>query len=240
MSGVAGLAAVGWAIALGLAMLLFAARLSAGRRSEAISRALHELRRPLQALALGAAPGLAANGDRPSPLELAMCALSDLDRVVSGEPVAAVRRLLRLRPVVEACLERWGRTAGLGEAALGLDWRAGAAAVVADPHRIAQALDNLVVNAIEHGSPPVRIRATICDRGVRIVVEDAGDGGEIASRARDRPRTRAGRGLEIVAGVAAEHGGRFAIRHTDGGTTAMLELPLASLPLPALATPRAA
>lgn len=235
MSAVAGLAALGWAAALAAAGLLLAARARAGRRSAAIGRALHELRRPLQELALGAGAARGRNGDRPAPLELAICALGDLDRVLDGKPPAGQRRLVRLRPLVEACADRWAAASGLDAGSLSLEWRAGAAAIVADPRRIAQALDNLVVNAIEHGSPPVRIAASVCDRGVRVAVEDSGESSRPAPRRLDGPIARTPRGLTIVAGIAAEHGGRFALRNGGCGTMAVLELPLASLPLSALA-----
>jgi len=233
------LAWAGWPLALGLAASLAAARIGQRRRTETLNRALHELRRPLQALALGAGPGRGANGNGPPPLELAICALGDLDRVINGEPALPARRLLRLRPVVEACVERWVGVAELAGCRLDLEWRAGAAAVVADPHRVAQALDNLVLNAIEHGSPPIEVGVVTCDRGVRIAVEDRGRSTG-AVRPRHRLAGHRGRGLQIVASVAAEHGGSFAIRRGPSGTAAVLELPLASLPLPALATASAA
>jgi signal transduction histidine kinase len=41
-------------------------------------------------------------------------------------------------------------------------------------------------------------------------------------------RNRRGHGLEVVRSVAAKHGGRFALRHADDGSVAVLELPLAA------------
>jgi len=55
-----------------------------------------------------------------------------------------------------------------------------------------------------------------------------------------RTRGRRGHGLDVVARVAAEHGGRFLVRHDDRGTAATLELPLARLPAPAVAPVRVA
>lgn len=237
MSELAELAWAGWPFTLALAAVMVARTHGQARRTEALNRALHELRRPLQALALGAGP-YPADGNGPPPLELAICALADLDRVVNGQPALPRKRLLRLRPVIEGCIERWALAAELSGGRLDLDWRAGAAAVVADPKRIAQALDNLVLNAIEHGAPPVKVSVVICERGARISVSDHGTLRTGSSR-----RTRAGRsghGLRVAAAVAAEHGGRFAIQRAGGTTQAVLELPLASLPLPALAGSRAA
>ena len=229
----AGLVWAGWPLALLLGALLLGLRARDVRRRCAIEAALHELRRPLQALALGAGAGASSNGNGsgPPPLELAICALADLDWAVNGvERPPETRRLLRLRPLVQGCVERWMPAAELSGCELDLEWRAGSAAVVADPRRLAQALDNLVANALEHGSPPVIVRAVVFERGVRVAVSDSG------RAASDVPRGRHGRrhnGLRIVAAVAADCGGRFAIHRGPDGTVAVLELPLASLPLPA-------
>jgi signal transduction histidine kinase len=232
----AGLVWAGWPLALLLGALLLGLRARDLRRRCAIEAALHELRRPLQALALGAGAGAStnangnSNGDGPPPLELAICALADLDRAVNGaERTSETRRLLRLRPLVQGCVERWMPAAEISGCELDLEWRAGSAAVVADPRRLAQALDNLVANALEHGSPPVVVRAVVFERGVRVAVSDSG------GAASDVPRGRHGRrhnGLRIVAAIAADCGGRFALERGPDGTVAVLELPLASLPLP--------
>jgi two-component system, OmpR family, sensor histidine kinase TctE len=224
-----GLIATGWPLALLLGAILLGSRARDARRRRAIEAALHELRRPLQALALGAGHGVSTNGNGPPPLELAICALADLDRAVNGvERQPPTRRLLRLRPLVEGCLERWMPAAELNGCELGLEWRAGAAAVVADPRRLAQALDNLVANALEHGGPPVVVGAVVFERGVRIAVSDSGAAGHDVRRRRARRHN----GLRIVAAIASECGGRFAIDRGGDGTVAVLELPLASLPLP--------
>lgn len=228
-----GLVWAGWPLALLLGALLLGLRARDVRRRCAIEAALHELRRPLQALALGAGPAVSTNGNGngPPPLELAICALADLDRAVNGvERPPETRRLLRLRPLVEGCVERWMPAAELSGCELDLKWRAGSAAVVADPRRLAQALDNLVANALEHGSPPVIVRAVVFERGVCVAVSDSG------GAASDVHRCRPGRrhnGLRIVAAIAADCGGRFALERGPDGTVAVLELPLASLPLPA-------
>ena len=44
-----------------------------------------------------------------------------------------------------------------------------------------------------------------------------------------------GHGLEVVGRVAAQHGGRFVVRHGERGTVAALELPLAGVAAPAVA-----
>jgi signal transduction histidine kinase len=229
------LLASGWPLAMVMAALAVGGRARESRRREALNRALHELRRPLQALALGSGrPISPLNGDGVSPLELAQAALADLDREVNGEPAPPRRQAVRLRPLVEASVERWGHAAELAGSSIELRWGAGSAIVLGDAHRLAQALDNLVLNAIEHGEPPFGVGAARSARGVRIAVTDAG--GDLGG---DRSRPAAGRrghGLAVVVSVAAEHGGRFAIHSGVAGTVAVLELPLVAPPL-AAATP---
>ena len=259
MSGLEQAAVAGWPLAVTAGAILVRERARAGRRRGALNRALHELRRPLQALALvpdrrrrNGVPG--DNRSGPGALELALAALDDLDREINGgEPPPRVRPVL-CRPWVEGSLGRWRVAAGRSGSPVELRWRAGSATVLADPRRLAQALDNLIVNAIEHGGPPIRVEGSVWDSRLRIAVLDRGcfdPGGEDPPASRPpswlhtvarrwRAGGRRGHGLEVVARIAAEHGGRFMVRHSAGGTVAALELPLASLPAPAVAPAGAA
>jgi signal transduction histidine kinase len=247
-------ALAGWPLAVIAAAILLRERVREGRRRGALNRGLHELRRPLQALALAPRPdkrnGGVSESHAPGRLELALAALDDLDREINGgEPP------VRLRPVpcrqwVEGALGRWRLAAGRSGSPVELRWRAGSATVLADPRRLAQALDNLIVNAIEHGRPPIRIEASLAAARVRIAVRDGASGeldpgspstvarrGPMRLRAlerRWRTRGRRGHGLEVVARVAAEHGGRFMVRRGGRGTVAALELPLAGRPAEAV------
>jgi signal transduction histidine kinase len=128
-------------------------------------------------------------------------------------------------------VERWHRPAAAARRSLVLHWRAGAAVVLADPDRLAQALDNLIDNALRHGGLRICVEARVCAGGVRISVADSGAAsGAPRGRRRD---PRHGHGLAIVSEVAAEHRGRFELRRSPAGTTAVLELPLAPTPLAA-------
>jgi signal transduction histidine kinase len=221
----------GWPLALTVAAFLVRERVRGGRRRGALNRALHELRRPLQALALGAddasRDGGSANRDGPGKLELALAALDDLDHELNGgEPP------LRMRPVVcrtwvDGSLGRWRVAAGRSGSPVELRWCAGSATVLADPRRLAQALDNLIVNAIEHGGPPIRVVGSVSAASVRIEVVDGGC--RVVGPTRGA-RGRHGHGLEVVARVAAQHGGRFMVSHGRRRTVAALELPLAERP----------
>jgi len=229
--------ATGWPLAATLAAVATAQGLRAGRRRSALNEALHELRRPLQAIALaGGGPGSAASPPvLESSVRLASAALERLDREVNGGGLQRPRELVELRPLVEAAVRRWQARARLGGGTLQLRWRAGRALTIGDRVDLAQALDNLLVNAIEHGGPEVAVDARPHKGRVRIVVADSGCASRPAMRrgapgeviARLSGRRRHGHGLAVVRQVATAHGGRFALRCSEQGSLAMFELPLA-------------
>lgn len=197
------------------------------RHRSALNRALHELRRPLQTLVLCSGP---AKGPGGHALRVALTALDDLDREINGQSRPVELRPVDCRALVQPAVERWRGVAAATRRALTLRWRAGSASVLADPGRVAQALDNLIDNALRHGGLRVSVDADLCAGGVRITVRDSGGATKPARRSRD---PRHGHGLEIVSRVAAEHGGRFRMLQTASGATATLELPLAPRPIPA-------
>lgn len=227
MSGVAGVLAVASpAAALAIAAACAVARVRESRRRGALNRALHELRRPLQALVLEAG---GARGPGPHGLRVALTALRDLDREINGGERRAELRPVDCRALVQPAVERWAGVAAASRRALTLRWRAGSASVLADPDRVAQALDNLIDNALRHGGLRVSVDAELCAAGVRITVSDTGAAAMPVRGPRDRRR---GHGLAIVSRVAAEHGGRFQMVRTAAGARATLELPLAPRAIP--------
>jgi two-component system, OmpR family, sensor histidine kinase TctE len=227
--GVAGLGALGWALGIGLVVLVATDRVRTSRHREALNRALHELRRPLQSLVLTSA----ANGDSGShAVRVALAALGDLDREVNGGPRRFEPRPVVCRALVQPAVERWRGIAAVSDRSLVLRWHAGSAVVMADPERLAQALDNLIHNAIRHGGLRVRVEARAFAGGVRISVADSGTSRAARGAGCD---PRHGHGLRVVAAVAAEHGGRFLLRSSPLGTTATIELPFAPVGRPAAA-----
>ena len=114
-------------------------------------------------------------------------------------------------------------------------------AVLADAGRLQQVLGNLVSNAIRHtgNGGTINVRAESADDGVRIEVEDTGEGispedlpfvfdrfwrGD-ASRARS-VHTGGGLGLAIARQLVEAHGGRIAVRSEPSrGTTFTIDLP---------------
>jgi signal transduction histidine kinase len=226
----------GWPLAASMAAMVAVQGLRAGRRRSALNEALHELRRPLQAIALAGGGGLGAPPVLESSVRLAAAALERLDREVNGESLRRPAEAVEVRPLLEAAVRRWQARASLGGGSLSLHWRAGRAVVVGDRVELAQVLDNLIVNAIEHGGPTISVDARPHKGRVRIVIADSGRSSRPESR-RDTPtdviarlsgRRRRGHGLAVVRQVAAAHEGRFALRRSERGSLALLELPLVS------------
>jgi signal transduction histidine kinase len=225
----------GWPLVASMAATVVGQGLWATRRRDALNRALHEVRRPLQALALASAPGPVTIGAGEDPVELAAAALDRLDREINGEPVAPVWGRVDCRLLLRSAVGRWQARARVSECSLELRWNAGGAAVHGDRFALAQALDNLIVNAIEHGGSSIVVAARLRGGRLRIAVADSGR----ASRPRSRRGTpaevvaqlsgkrRRGHGLAVVRRVASAHEGRFALRRSARGSLAVLELPLA-------------
>jgi two-component system, OmpR family, sensor kinase len=215
-----------------------------------IADASHELRTPLTVIrgqleVLGAQPSpSAAEVRRVEGLVQAETArisrlVDDLLLLASAEQTQFLRpESIELAPYVH---EQWDamsllatRHFELGPVPMGT--------LEADPDRLAQALRNLVANAIEHTSPQlglVRMRVEPGHGGdLRFIVEDDGPGipGDQRERvfdrfhrtdaARDRASGGTGLGLAIVRAIAEAHGGRvFAGHSPEGGARFELDLP---------------
>jgi signal transduction histidine kinase len=223
-----------WPMVVSMAATVAAQGLWAGRRRSALNEALHELRRPLQAVALASGSPLAVPGG-DDPIELAATALERLDREINGGAPAAPWGQVDGHLLARAAVGRWQARARLADGSLELRWNAGRATVRGDAGALAQALDNLIVNAIEHGGPTIVVAARQRQGRLRIAVVDSGRAWRPRSRrnnpaevlARLSGRHSHGHGLAVVRRVASAHGGRFALRRSAQGTLAVIELPLA-------------
>jgi signal transduction histidine kinase len=103
-----------------------------------------------------------------------------------------------------------------------------------DGGQLAQAVDNLIGNAVRHGHPPVAISAA--ERGDRVEVRVSDCGGGVSPEMRDRlferfasgtPRSGTGLGLFIVRELVRAHGGesRYEV-DAHGRPTFVLDLPV--------------
>jgi signal transduction histidine kinase len=230
--------AAAWPLGASLAAAMAVGGLREGRRRAALNEALHELRRPLQTLALVVS---GSGSEEPAAIEwsvrLAASALERLQRQINGETLASVvvRAPMPVRPLLDSAVGRWKGRAALTGGSLTLRWRAGEALTAGDRCEIEQALDNLIVNAIEHGGTEIVVEAFTRPGWLCVSVVDSGRGSRPQSRrespaelvARLSGRRLRGHGLRVVRRIAATHGGDFRLHLSERRTEAIFELPLA-------------
>ncbi|MBT2552930.1 HAMP domain-containing histidine kinase [Arthrobacter sp. ISL-5] len=219
-------------------------------KEELISNVSHEFRSPLMSvlgnvdLVLDEADGLSSTGVHRLEVvqrnaERLLSLVSDL--LVSASTVLAVHpRRTDLAGLIETTIGSAQAQADATNVSLSADvpvplW------AHADPLRIAQALDNLVSNAIKY-SPDggaVTVRANSNDRWVQLQVQDTGMGISEEESARIFTRffrTQAARkaeipgvglGLSITKTIVERHGGKISCTSTPGaGTTFTVILPV--------------
>lgn len=213
-----------WPVALTVAAVAARDRVRGTRRRRRLNERLHELRRPLQALVLATPVG----GIASAQAELAIRALRDLEDAVNGGPPEVRPRAVDARALAEAAAERWrGRCAGSARG-IAVRWAGGPTAAWADPVRVAQALDNLLANALEHGSGEIAIHGASRRGRIELAVRDGGARPRPA-RPRSARDPRHGHGLPATRVLAERQGGRLRLRRARSGTVAVLELPAAPL-----------
>jgi len=170
-----------------------------------IGRAEHELRGAATALALvcealrrdPAASHHAAVID--AQLDRLRAGLSDLADAREGRSAGAEYEEVELSALTNAAAGPWSDAA--------VEWDGGPVTARLDRRRFAQALGNVLANAAEHGSGPVRVVGRPHDGGVRVEVRNRG------------------RGLQIAKRAAEELGGRLSFEIVDDGAVATLDLP---------------
>lgn len=205
-----------------------------GRRRAALNEAVHELRRPLQTLALSLPADPASSAGLSSSLQLAAAAVDRLENEINGGRSPGAAASISLRCVAEAAVARWQGRAALTQRSLNLSWRASDPLVQGDEFELSQALDNLISNAFEHGTGEVTVEVRESGDSLRLTVLDSGSPVPPSPklewprlRARVSGRRRHGHGLRVVRRAADQHGGSFQLRRSPQGAEARLELPLA-------------
>jgi PAS domain S-box-containing protein len=207
---------------------------SADQQAQFFAVTAHELRAPVGVLT-GATTTLAGHFDDLEPqdrAEIAQAVASSsgqlrrlLDDLLTASRLQA--RRLELRPTEVDLEDHLQSVAGsIRQSARTAKIRvvdSPRLRVRADPVRLTQMLDNLVVNAIRHGEPPVDISATAVGDAVEIVVRDAGSGvseelqGRLFQRFATGSSRGTGLGLFLVRELARAHGGDAHYRPSDGG-----------------------
>ncbi|HET7417258.1 MAG TPA: HAMP domain-containing sensor histidine kinase [Solirubrobacterales bacterium] len=218
--------AAGLPLAASFALVSGISSLREGRRRSSLNEAMHELRRPLQVLALSLPTAESSGGAVGSSLRLATDALNRLDREINGAAAEEAFSPVPLRPLIDECVRRWKNQAEVLERQLRVGSKSGDPEVEGDRFELSQAMDNLISNALRHGSGQVTVEVLCGGRYVCIRVSDEGvatgrPGGFIRNRTR-----RHGHGLRVVRRTAAGHGGSFELTRSAEGTVACLRLPL--------------
>ena len=172
---------------------------------ERVAHAEHELRGAATALALVCEalrrdPAVQHHGAAiDAQLDRLRAGLAILEAARHGKAPVPMPERVELSSLTRAALRPWKNVA--------LEWEGGPVTAHLDRHRFAQALGNVLANAAEHGSGPIRVTGRPHDGGVRLEVRNRGRGLLIASRA------------------AEELGGRLEFEIVGDSAVATLDIP---------------
>lgn len=215
-------------------------------RTDAIADTVHDLRVPLSGLVayaellkdrfdqLGdARRGEAVEGVWNSAQQLKQLVDQVFEAASAEAQAIRVREPIELAPLVRSVAANAEATSAVegGQVELKLD---GDPVVLGDPEALQRVLDNLVHNALEHGSQTVRVRLQDQGREVRIHIADRGPGiadeelTTLFQRRRREGGSPRGRGLAIVDALVRAMGGRVGVRSQEGvGSVFTVVLPAA-------------
>jgi signal transduction histidine kinase len=212
--------------------------MNSGLDADRIAVLVHEVRSPVAALSAIAetlANGAVEHDGRQTLIRLVVTACAGIERIVTDVAVASIR-FEWVDPV--GLVDDVVVAARFRGAAVDLSLPADTPTVRGDPSRLRQALDNLITNALVHGTSgePVSVSVT-ADTMVRIAVSDAGGGIHpddleriFEPRVRLEPDTSPGTGLglALARAIAEGHGGSLTVTSTVGaGATFTFSLPVA-------------
>ncbi|MDS0297474.1 PAS domain S-box protein [Halogeometricum sp. S1BR25-6] len=192
------------------------------RLDEFASMVSHDLRNPLS-VANGYLELVREDGD-PEKFDRIETALDRMDRIV-GDLLYLAReneQIRELEPVdlAGAVRRAWETVDGAdGEATLAVDGDLGV--VTADPNRLAQLLENVFRNSLEHVGPAVGVRVVPTDDG--FAIEDDGPGipperrEQVFEQGFTTHREGTGFGLAIVKQIADGHGWTVSVAESEAG-----------------------
>jgi signal transduction histidine kinase len=211
--------------------------MSSGLDQARLAVLVHEVRSPVAALSavaetVGDLP--ADDSMRRELVRLALAASLGIERIVMDLAVASVR----LEPVDVGALVRdaVASFSVRGDNVV-LEGDIAKLLVDGDPVRLRQVLDNLIGNALAHGSAgaPVVVRASPSSEDVAIAVSDTGAGIPHDARVRifdlgvrlDAEATGSGIGLTLSRAIVHAHGGALDLESVPSkGSTFTIVLPL--------------
>src|SRR4051794_23694860 len=191
----------------------------AAARAELVARAAHELRGPLAAAHLGLQSLARQTGVQrwrvalvDVQLQRAALALADLAAAPRGGRATDRTGVIAIGELLEEQVRAWRLMAGAYGCELTLSPVSPEMQVRGDRVRLAQAVGNVVGNAIEHGRGRIELSARHFGDRVRIEVVDDGPGlpapvAELAARPR-AGRGHRGRGPATAPQIAPRPGGR--------------------------------
>ena len=218
-----------------------ARQLAAGERLATIGRlaagVAHEFRNPIAAMRLKAEGGICGDAARKDQALSSILGQVDrlddlLRRLLSVTAREETRRVaVKLAPFLQACAAAHRELANAKGVAL--ESRADVDEGKFDPKQMRNALDNLVLNAIEAApaNSVILLAATSAGESLTLSVHDDGDGPPAAVRERLFEPFVTGRadgvglGLSIAREIAGAHGGVARLAECDAGTTFEIVLP---------------
>jgi signal transduction histidine kinase len=177
---------------------------------------------------------------RAIELELARAtlALEDLSAAWDGRPCRLGAEQVDVPQLLAESVEAWRGAATSRGVELRLEESEARPTVLGERLRLAQALGNLIANAVEHGGGRTEVSWRSDPTTVKIEVLDQGPGlpapvADLARRptvgwprrARRRVASRRGHGLAIASAIATAHGGRLSAAPSERGARLVLELP---------------